>query len=127
MQPRLFRHYYRSNLYWQNIAKKRECLHSLLKFSLYWFSYIQFQQDPQWAISMETDRLLPDGKQKNEKLATSDLISFAMQISNGMEYLAMIPCIHRDLAARNILLTSNRICRIADFGLAKNTEKNYYR
>ncbi|PAV61296.1 hypothetical protein WR25_13797 [Diploscapter pachys] len=90
-------------------------------------SQYAFQQDPQWAISMETDRLLPDGKQKNEKLATSDLISFAMQISNGMEYLAMIPCIHRDLAARNILLTSNRICRIADFGLAKNTEKNYYR
>uniref|UniRef100_A0A1I7XC04 receptor protein-tyrosine kinase n=1 Tax=Heterorhabditis bacteriophora TaxID=37862 RepID=A0A1I7XC04_HETBA len=35
-------------------------------------------------------------------------------------------CIHRDLAARNVLITNKKICRIADFGMARNEHKNYY-
>ncbi|PIC16884.1 hypothetical protein B9Z55_023328 [Caenorhabditis nigoni] len=72
----------------------------------------------------ESARLLPSG----DHLSTSDLLSFALQIANGMEFLAAVPCVHRDLAARNVLITSSKICRIADFGLAKRyTDKNYYR
>ncbi|UMM40376.1 hypothetical protein L5515_017034 [Caenorhabditis briggsae] len=72
----------------------------------------------------ESTRLLPSG----DHLSTSDLLSFALQIANGMEFLAAVPCVHRDLAARNVLITSSKICRIADFGLAKRyTDKNYYR
>ncbi|PIC16883.1 hypothetical protein B9Z55_023327 [Caenorhabditis nigoni] len=72
----------------------------------------------------ESTRLLPPGY----TLSTLDLLSFAFQIANGMLFLAGVPCVHRDLAARNVLITSNKICRIADFGLAKRyTDKNYYR
>uniref|UniRef100_A0A1I7U9Q5 Protein kinase domain-containing protein n=1 Tax=Caenorhabditis tropicalis TaxID=1561998 RepID=A0A1I7U9Q5_9PELO len=63
------------------------------------------------------------------RLSTFDLISFAFQISNGMQHLASIPCVHRDLALRNIMITKTKTVRIADFGLARKHKlsKNYYK
>ena len=40
------------------------------------------------------------------------LLKFAMQISNGMDYLAKKCFIHRDLAARNILVTDDYVCKV---------------
>lgn len=46
-----------------------------------------------------------------------------------MEYLQSLRFVHRDLAARNILVASEALVKIADFGLTKviPTDKEYYR
>ncbi|XP_065826092.1 ephrin type-A receptor 4a-like isoform X2 [Oscarella lobularis] len=62
---------------------------------------------------------------------TSDFAARLLQMSRdvaaGMTYLAGLSFIHRDLAARNVLLDKNLVCKIADFGLARDLdEKNCY-
>uniref|UniRef100_A0A914WCC8 Protein kinase domain-containing protein n=1 Tax=Plectus sambesii TaxID=2011161 RepID=A0A914WCC8_9BILA len=59
-------------------------------------------------------------------VTTSDLLCFALQIADGVEFLHHKEILHRDLALRNILLTSDYVVKIADFGLSRRTSRGFY-
>uniref|UniRef100_A0A672MTF8 Tyrosine-protein kinase n=1 Tax=Sinocyclocheilus grahami TaxID=75366 RepID=A0A672MTF8_SINGR len=58
----------------------------------------------------------PEGR----ALDMESLIDMAAQVADGMAYLEAHNSIHRDLAARNVLVGEGYVCKIADFGLARD-------
>ncbi|OXB60737.1 hypothetical protein ASZ78_006100 [Callipepla squamata] len=50
------------------------------------------------------------------------LVGMLRGIGAGMRYLSDLGYVHRDLAARNILVNSNLVCKVSDFGLSRILE-----
>ncbi|PKU34662.1 ephrin type-a receptor 8 [Limosa lapponica baueri] len=50
------------------------------------------------------------------------LVGMLRGIGAGMRYLSELGYVHRDLAARNILVNSNLVCKVSDFGLSRILE-----
>ncbi|XP_068700585.1 ephrin type-A receptor 7-like isoform X2 [Montipora foliosa] len=65
-------------------------------------------------------------KKPTSRLTAMDLLSFAWMTADGMSYLASMRVVHRDLAARNILVGENKVCKISDFGLARDVNADIY-
>ncbi|CAH2248497.1 ephrin type-B receptor 3 isoform X2 [Pelobates cultripes] len=52
------------------------------------------------------------------------LVGTLRGIASGMKYLSEMNYVHRDLAARNILVNSNLVCKVSDFGLSRFLENS---
>lgn len=65
-------------------------------------------------------------KINRESLHTKQLLKFALDIAEGMDYLGKKSIVHRDLAARNILVADENHVKISDFGLAQVMGNNDY-
>lgn len=64
----------------------------------------------------------PDVK-PSSSLTSQQLLRFAQEIADGMAFLAANKIIHRDLAARNVLVGEEEICKITDFGMARDVQQ----
>ncbi|XP_054424162.1 macrophage colony-stimulating factor 1 receptor [Pteronotus mesoamericanus] len=78
-------------------------------------------------VSTSSDSSEQDLDKDEWPLELQDLLHFSGQVAQGMAFLASKNCIHRDVAARNVLLTSGRVAKIGDFGLARDimNDSNY--
>ena len=62
---------------------------------------------------------------KHGKFEEPVVSSLTRQTLQGLSYLHDSGILHRDLKADNILLTSDGICKISDFGISKKTDNIY--
>ncbi|KEI36651.1 uncharacterized protein L969DRAFT_20042 [Mixia osmundae IAM 14324] len=63
---------------------------------------------------------------KHGKFEEPVIVSFTMQILEGLTYLHDRGILHRDLKADNILLDLNGTCKITDFGISKKSTSGIY-
>ena len=52
------------------------------------------------------------------------LVGMLRGIASGMKHLSDLDCVHRNLTAHSILVNSNLVCKISDFGFAIFAEDN---
>ncbi|XP_061777545.1 activated CDC42 kinase 1-like isoform X3 [Nerophis ophidion] len=63
--------------------------------------------------------LLDRLRKRQGHILISALCNYAVQVACGMAYLEQRRFLHRDLAARNVLLSTNDLVKIGDFGLMR--------
>ncbi|XP_067108462.1 ephrin type-A receptor 4b isoform X2 [Osmerus mordax] len=61
-------------------------------------------------------------KKHDGQFTVIQLVGMLRGIASGMKYLSDMGYVHRDLAARNILVNSNLVCKVSDFGLSRVLE-----
>ncbi|KAJ8257581.1 hypothetical protein GJAV_G00187320 [Gymnothorax javanicus] len=61
-------------------------------------------------------------RQNDGQFTVIQLVGMLRGMGAGMKYLSDMNYVHRDLAARNILVNSNLVCKVSDFGLSRFLE-----
>lgn len=68
---------------------------------------------------LDPDSLYVLSQQNDGQFTVIQLVGMLRGIAAGMKYLSEMNYVHRDLAARNILVNSNLVCKVSDFGLSR--------
>lgn len=66
---------------------------------------------------------LKDEIEKKGKLLSETVLKYASQIASALEAAHNSKIVHRDIKPQNIVLTSNNIAKVTDFGIAKMSSK----
>uniref|UniRef100_A0A8C9WR54 Mitogen-activated protein kinase kinase kinase n=1 Tax=Scleropages formosus TaxID=113540 RepID=A0A8C9WR54_SCLFO len=83
-------------------------------------------QAPCYCIIMEycAQGQLYEVLRAGRKITPSLLVDWSMGIAGGMNYLHLHKIIHRDLKSPNMLITSDDVVKISDFGTSKELSDN---
>uniref|UniRef100_A0A4W4FPD3 receptor protein-tyrosine kinase n=1 Tax=Electrophorus electricus TaxID=8005 RepID=A0A4W4FPD3_ELEEL len=57
-------------------------------------------------------------RENEDQFSVLQLVGMLRGVGAGMRYLSERNFVHRDLAARNVLVNSNLVCKVSDFGLS---------
>jgi serine/threonine protein kinase len=67
-------------------------------------------------------------REEFDEVSNRRLTSMALDIASGLAYLSEKRYVHRDIACRNCLVNSDRVVKLADFGMTRPmAETEYYR
>ena len=58
---------------------------------------------------------------KKKRLPWEEAVSFTMQVAKALEHAHEAGVIHRDLKPANLLMTSDNVIKLTDFGIARDT------
>uniref|UniRef100_A0A8C1SGS9 Ephrin type-A receptor 7 n=1 Tax=Cyprinus carpio TaxID=7962 RepID=A0A8C1SGS9_CYPCA len=97
------------------------CSHISLKFC---FASLNLPVKRSYTSQISLPHLvfIPSKQRHDGQFTIIQLVGILRGIAAGMTYLADLGYVHRDLAARNVLVNSNLVCKISDFGLSRVLE-----
>ncbi|XP_045574738.1 ephrin type-B receptor 5 isoform X2 [Salmo salar] len=58
-------------------------------------------------------------RENEDQFSVLQLVGMVRGVGAGMRYLSERNFVHRDLSARNVLVNSNLVCKVSDFGLSR--------
>ncbi|MGH0142723.1 UNVERIFIED_CONTAM: hypothetical protein FKN15_037144 [Acipenser sinensis] len=86
-------------------------------YGIVMWEVMSYGERPYWDMSNQDKH---DGQ-----FTVIQLVGMLRGIAAGMRYLSDMGYVHRDLAARNILVNSNLVCKVSDFGLSRVIEDDH--
>ncbi|OPJ86271.1 ephrin type-A receptor 2 [Patagioenas fasciata monilis] len=95
------------------------CHHNIIRLEGVVSKYKPFMIITEYMENGALDKFL---REKEGEFGVIQLVGMLRGIAAGMKYLANMNYVHRDLAARNILVNSNLVCKVSDFGLSRVLE-----
>uniref|UniRef100_A0A8C4U0A4 receptor protein-tyrosine kinase n=1 Tax=Falco tinnunculus TaxID=100819 RepID=A0A8C4U0A4_FALTI len=95
------------------------CHHNIIRLEGVVSKYKPFMIITEYMENGALDKFL---REKQGEFGVIQLVGMLRGIAAGMKYLANMNYVHRDLAARNILVNSNLVCKVSDFGLSRVLE-----